>query len=122
MFVSRSVSDITGGPGAGADDSKIGGGLSISLQPNFAMNIATNQAKIRQINLFESLQPREVVSFRARPYERSQRVMQRLGMTHSPLDDFEHPMLPVGHSLRPHVLSRIQKSPGLLERLNRDLT
>lgn len=58
---------------------------------------------------FENLPIREVVSFTSRLNERSERLMQRLGMTHSPLDDFEHPMLPVGHRLRNHVLYRIQK-------------
>jgi RimJ/RimL family protein N-acetyltransferase len=39
----------------------------------------------------------------------SQRVMQRIGMTrHS---TFEHPALPVGHPLRPHVAYRIA-APG----------
>ena len=33
--------------------------------------------------------------------------MQRLGMTHDPRDDFEHPRLEPGHPLRPHVLYRI---------------
>jgi hypothetical protein len=33
--------------------------------------------------------------------------MQKLGMTYDPIDDFEHPVLPVGHPLRPHVLFRM---------------
>lgn len=70
---------------------------------------------------FERLRLREVVSFTARRNERSQRLMQRLGMTHSPLDDFEHPTLPLGHPLREHVLYRIQNTPDLLKRLNREL-
>jgi len=37
------------------------------------------------------------------------RVMERLGMTHDPADDFEHPRLPVGHQLRPHVLYRLDR-------------
>src|SRR5271167_1043093 len=36
----------------------------------------------------------------------SQRVMQRLGMTHDPLDDFDHPLL-VGSPLQRCVLYRI---------------
>jgi ribosomal-protein-alanine N-acetyltransferase len=34
--------------------------------------------------------------------------MERLGMTHDPRDDFEHPSLPEGHRLRRHVLYRIR--------------
>ena len=41
---------------------------------------------------FENLHLPEVVSFTARINGRSQRLMQRLGMTQSALDDFEHPM------------------------------
>jgi ribosomal-protein-alanine N-acetyltransferase len=48
----------------------------------------------------------EFVSFTARANLRSQRVMRRLGMTHRARDDFDHPRIPVGHPLRPHVLYR----------------
>lgn len=37
----------------------------------------------------------------------SQAVMQRLGMT--PYSHFEHPAIPEGHSLRPHVAYRLQR-------------
>ena len=47
----------------------------------------------------------EIVSFTATVNERSQRVMQRLGMHFA--ETFEHPRLPAGHRLRPHVLYRI---------------
>ena len=36
--------------------------------------------------------------------------MLRLGMTHDPADDFEHPALPPGHALRPHVLYRLSRA------------
>ncbi len=36
------------------------------------------------------------------------RVMERLGMTRSPADDFDHPRLPEGHPLRRHVLYRLR--------------
>lgn len=51
----------------------------------------------------------ELVSFTARTNERSRAVMRRLGMTHDAGDDFEHPSLPVGHRLRPHVLYRLRR-------------
>jgi RimJ/RimL family protein N-acetyltransferase len=35
---------------------------------------------------------------------RSQRVMERLGMSRDEADDFDHPNIPEGHRLRPHVL------------------
>lgn len=51
----------------------------------------------------------EVVSFTVPANLRSRAVMERLGMKRSLTDDFEHPNLPEGHPLRPHVLYRIQK-------------
>ncbi|HEX7246183.1 MAG TPA: GNAT family N-acetyltransferase [Solirubrobacterales bacterium] len=47
------------------------------------------------------------VGFEAR---RSRAVMERLGMTHDPADDFEHPSLPPAHPQRRHVLYRVRKS------------
>jgi ribosomal-protein-alanine N-acetyltransferase len=49
----------------------------------------------------------EVLSFTATTNLRSQRVMQRLGMTHDPADDFDHPSVPAGSPLRRHVLYRL---------------
>jgi RimJ/RimL family protein N-acetyltransferase len=47
-----------------------------------------------------------VVSFTTRGNVASQRVMQKIGMHYDPADDFDHPMLPADHPLRPHVLYR----------------
>jgi 3-dehydroquinate dehydratase/shikimate dehydrogenase len=58
---------------------------------------------------FEVLGLDEIVSFTTVANLRSQRVMQKLGMTHDPADDFDHPALPEGHHQRPHVLYRIAK-------------
>jgi hypothetical protein len=35
--------------------------------------------------------------------------MERLGMSHDPGDDFEHPGVPAGNPLRPHVLYRLPR-------------
>jgi RimJ/RimL family protein N-acetyltransferase len=51
----------------------------------------------------------EIVSFTATTNTRSQAVMRRLGMSHDPADDFDHPGLPAGHPLRRHVLYRVVK-------------
>ncbi len=56
----------------------------------------------------------EIVSFTAVVNERSQRVMQKIGMTRDPTDDFDHPRLPEGHRLRRHVLYRISRSRRLV--------
>jgi RimJ/RimL family protein N-acetyltransferase len=52
----------------------------------------------------------EIVSFTAVGNLRSRRVMEKLGMTHDPADDFDHPSLAPGHPLRRHVLYRIRRS------------
>ncbi len=49
----------------------------------------------------------EVVSFTSVGNTRSSAVMRRLGMTHDLGDDFQHPLVPPGHHLAPHVLFRI---------------
>jgi len=49
----------------------------------------------------------EIVSFTTAANLRSRAVMERLGMTHDPGDDFDHPSLSPGHPQRPHVLYRI---------------
>ncbi len=59
----------------------------------------------------------EIVSFTVPDNQRSRRVMERLGMTHDPNGDFEHPLLPEGHPLRRHVLYRLARpNAGLTQR------
>ena len=50
----------------------------------------------------------EIVSFTTASNRQSRRVMERLGMSRDPHDDFEHPNLPVGHPMRVHVLYRLR--------------
>lgn len=56
---------------------------------------------------FQHLKIPEIVSFTAHQNLPSRRVMEKLGMTHHPHDDFDHPLLPINHPLRPHVLYRL---------------
>lgn len=56
----------------------------------------------------------ELVSFTAPVNGRSRAVMERIGMTHDPAGDFDHPMLPPGHRLRRHLLYRLRQ-PNLQE-------
>jgi ribosomal-protein-alanine N-acetyltransferase len=58
---------------------------------------------------FDALGLDEVVSFTTEANDRSRRVMERIGLTRDPADDFDHPRLPEGHPLRRHVLYRAQR-------------
>jgi RimJ/RimL family protein N-acetyltransferase len=49
----------------------------------------------------------EIVSMTAVANVRSRAVMAKLGMTHDPDDDFDHPRVPDGHPLKRHVLYRL---------------
>jgi len=51
----------------------------------------------------------EIVSFTVPGNVRSRAVMERLGMTRDPADDFDHPRLREGHPLRRHVLYRLDR-------------
>ncbi len=55
---------------------------------------------------FEQLALGEILAFTTVANHASRAVMERLGMTHDPRDDFEHPALAPGDPLRPHVLYR----------------
>jgi len=56
---------------------------------------------------FDVLGLEEIVSFTVPGNLGSRRVMEKLGMTHDPEEDFDHPLLPKGHPLRRHVLYRV---------------
>ena len=58
----------------------------------------------------------EIVSFTAPENKASQRVMQKLGMTNDPADDFDHPLLPKCHRLCHHVLYRMNREQWLLKK------
>jgi RimJ/RimL family protein N-acetyltransferase len=70
---------------------------------------ATEGARAALAFGFHWLQAEEIVSFTVPLNVRSRRVMEKLGMTHSASDDFDHPLLPEGHPLRRHVLYRLRR-------------
>lgn len=51
----------------------------------------------------------EVVSFTAVINTKSRRVMDKVGLVRDPDGDFEHPNVPAGDPLRPHVLYRVRR-------------
>jgi RimJ/RimL family protein N-acetyltransferase len=71
---------------------------------------ATEGARAALAFGFNSIQVEEIVSFTVPGNVRSRRVMEKIGMTHSASDDFEHPLLPEGHPLRRHVLYKLGRA------------
>lgn len=51
----------------------------------------------------------ELVSFTSTANARSRMVMERIGMTHDPAEDFDNPNVAVGSPLRRHVLYRLAR-------------
>lgn len=77
-------------------------------RPAWGKGYATEGARAAVMYGFTDLGLAEVVSFTAASNGRSRRVMERLGMSHDPADDFDHPSLSPG-PLRLHVLYRLRR-------------
>jgi RimJ/RimL family protein N-acetyltransferase len=77
------------------------------VRDGWGQGYATEAARAALRFGFETHGLREIVSFTVPANARSRRVMERIGMTHDPADDFDHPRLPPGHRLRRHVLYRL---------------
>jgi RimJ/RimL family protein N-acetyltransferase len=71
---------------------------------------ATEAARAALAFGFEDRGLEEIVSFTVPMNVRSRAVMERLGMTRDPADDFDHPNLPADSPLRRHVLYRLGRS------------
>ena len=69
---------------------------------------ATEAARAAVAYGFDEVGLDEIVSFTSAVNLPSRRVMERIGMTYDPADDFENPDLPEGSPLRPHVLYRLE--------------
>lgn len=67
---------------------------------------ATEGARAALAFAFDRLRLPQVVSMTTLGNLRSRRVMEKLGMSHDPADDFDHPLLPPDSPLRRHVLYR----------------
>ena len=46
----------------------------------------------------------EIVAFTSRTNRRSEAIMRRIGLIRDRARDFEHPLLPLGHPLRSHIV------------------
>src|SRR5258707_14274547 len=89
-------------------------GLSISasrtsrssqrFRPYWGKEYATEAARVAIEDDFGRLRLEQIVAMTVPGNVASRRVMERLGMTYDPAEDFEHPRFPHGHPLRNHVL------------------
>jgi RimJ/RimL family protein N-acetyltransferase len=68
--------------------------------------VAFAAARLAESYAVKTLKLPELVSFTATINTRSRRLMERLGFTYDPADDFLHPSLASDSPLRPHVLYR----------------
>jgi RimJ/RimL family protein N-acetyltransferase len=75
-------------------------------RPYWGQGYATEAAKAALDYGFGKLGLSEIVALTVPANQRSRRVMEHLGMTRSPEDDFDHPRVPEG-PLKRHVLYRL---------------
>jgi len=71
---------------------------------------ATEAARAAVAFAFDELGLDEVVALAVPSNARSLAVMRRLGMTHDPAEDFDHPDLPAHSPLRRHVVYRLRRN------------
>lgn len=84
-----------------AGEIEIGWGL---LPFAWGLGYASEGAAAALAWAFASLDLAEVVSFTSARNARSEAVMRRIGLVRVAERDFDHPMLPADHPLRPHVV------------------
>jgi ribosomal-protein-alanine N-acetyltransferase len=75
--------------------------------PYWGHGYATEAAAASLAYGFTEVGLAEIQSCTATPNEPSRAVMRRIGMTHDVSRDFEHPRVPDGNWLKPHVLYAI---------------
>jgi RimJ/RimL family protein N-acetyltransferase len=80
---------------------EIGWRLAQSAQ---GKGLATEGARTIVDFAFNKLGLNEVVAITALPNQPSRHVMEKLGMTHRPELDFDHPRVPAGHQYQRHTL------------------
>lgn len=86
---------------------EIGWRLSQACQ---GQGLATEGATAIVDYAFNQLGLKEVVAITALPNRASRNVMEKLGMTHRPELDFDHPRIPAGHTYRRHTLYSLRNN------------
>lgn len=73
---------------------------------HWGQGYATEGARAAMKHGFETLNLREIVSFTTPENLSSRKLMEKLGMTHDPAENFDHPSFPANHPMRNLVLYR----------------
>lgn len=84
-----------------AGETEIGWRLA---RPYWGQGFASEAARAWLDHGLDALGLDRIVAFTARANTRSQAVMERIGMTRAAHLDFEHPLVPRDHPLRPHLV------------------
>ena len=95
------------------DDRPLAGEVEIGwrlARSAWGQGFATEAARAALAYGFDVAGLTAVMSMTAQINVRSWRVMERLGMLRDRAADFDHPMLPVGHPLRRHVVHRLARA------------
>jgi RimJ/RimL family protein N-acetyltransferase len=109
--------EVVGGPPfagvAGLNETRhVAGAVEVSwrlAREHWGYGYATEAAREALRYGFEQLGLNEIVAMTVPANKRSLRVMERLGMTHDPDEDFDRPDLPP--ELTRHVLYRLRRQP-----------
>jgi RimJ/RimL family protein N-acetyltransferase len=88
----------------GAADMEIGWILG---RANWRRGYAIEAASACLVHAWSAMGANEVIAYTSTINAPSRRLMEKLGMTRSPADDFDDSTVPEGNALRPHVLYRI---------------
>lgn len=84
---------------------EIGWRLAVSV---WGRGYATEAARAALAMGFEQLGLAQIVALTVSGNKRSRRVMEKLGMSRDPADDFDHPRVPPASPLRRHLLYRLR--------------
>lgn len=79
---------------------------------HWGQGLAPEAARAALAYGFGQLGLTEIVSFTAEINLPSRRVMEKIGMTHDPERDFDHPRVPADSPLRHHVLYSTSTAPA----------
>jgi ribosomal-protein-alanine N-acetyltransferase len=78
-------------------------------RPYWGKGYAAEAARAAIDDGFARLHFEEIVALTVLANRRSWGVMERLGMSRDPADDFDHPRYPEGHVRRRHILYRLRR-------------